>query len=230
MKPINIFMTGEWKDLIMLTFEVDKSILKPYLPKDTEIDLYKGKALLSMVAFTFSKVNFFNFAIPFHQLFGQINFRFYAKSKINGSKGVVFIKEFAPKPLIAFIANKFYNEPYFFKPIIFKKKVTQNRIDLKYQYKNASVEVSSSLQTTKPSQNTLEHFIVDRYIAFVKSKKHQTFRYNIYHKPWKIHQLKKTYLNKELLKLLPSHFVNLKLRSTLLVDGSSVKVEKGIMQ
>ena len=69
------------------------------------------------MAFTFSKVRFFGIKIPFHQKFGQINFRFYVKSKIDGTKGVVFIKEFAPKPLIALIANLFYNEPYQYKKI-----------------------------------------------------------------------------------------------------------------
>ena len=64
MDTSNIFMTGNWKDLIMSTYNIDKSILKPYLPINTEIDLYNGKALISLVAFTFSNVNFFGFKIP----------------------------------------------------------------------------------------------------------------------------------------------------------------------
>jgi uncharacterized protein len=124
MKPTNIFMKGNWTDLIVTTFEVKQEILEAYLPKDTTIDLYNGKALLSMVSFTFSKVSFFGIKIPFHQSFGQINFRFYVKSKLDGTKGVVFIKEFAPKPIIASIANWFYNETYHYKNIKLKNNKT----------------------------------------------------------------------------------------------------------
>ena len=48
MKQSSIFMTGNWQDLIMSTFEVDKKILEPYLPNNTELDLFNGKALMSM--------------------------------------------------------------------------------------------------------------------------------------------------------------------------------------
>ncbi|WP_242204878.1 DUF2071 domain-containing protein [Aestuariivivens insulae] len=230
MKPKNIFMTCEWKNLIMSTYEVDKSILEPYLPPNTELDLYQDKALISLVAFTFSKVKFFGFKIPFHQHFGQINFRFYAKSKIDGSKGVVFIREFAPKLLIALVGNKIYNEPYYFKRIRYKKHKTQDNISLKYSYQKASVQTNATLKTKEPLSNTLTHFIVDRYIAFVKSKKKTTLKYNIYHRPWKTYQPQNAHVDHNLLKLLPTNFKNLKHLSTYLIDGSEVSIQKGMLQ
>lgn len=226
----NIFMTGNWTDLIMSTFEIDKSILNPYLPLNTEIDLYNGKALISLVAFTFSNVNFFGFKIPFHQNFGQINFRFYVKSKIDGSRGVVFIKEFAPKHLIAFVGNKFYNEPYFFKPIKLKKQKTDNNIILQYSYKNSIIKINASQKTEALKPNTLKHFVVDRYIAYIKNRKHKTIRYNIYHKPWQTHKLNNSFYDENILKLLPSNFKGLKHLSTYLIDGSKVNVEKGFLK
>lgn len=230
MERAKIFMTCEWKDLIMSTYEVDKSILQPYLPPNTELDLYNGKALMSLVAFTFSKIKFFGIKIPFHQCFGQINFRFYAKSKIDGSKGVVFIREYAPKFLIAFIGNKIYNEPYYFKRINHNKYKTQNKISLKYIYQNSFIQTNTALKTEELVPKTLKHFIVDRYIAFVKNKNNKTLKYHIFHKPWKTYQLEKTFFNDNLLKLLPSNFMNLKHLSTYMVDGSKVYVQKGTLQ
>ena len=223
-------MTGHWEDLIISTFEVDKKILEPYLPNNTEIDLFNGKALMSSVAFTFSKVTFFGFKIPFHQKFGQINFRFYAKSKINGAKGVVFIKEFAPKPIIALIANTFYNEPYYFKNIHLNVNSSENEKILKYSYKR--IQLKTKINTTKKSltKKPLEEFVVDRYIAFVKSSKTETFQYKIHHKPWKIYQTKTTEIDKNIITLLPKKFRNAKLLKTCVVDGSYVSVEKGILQ
>lgn len=226
----NIFMTGNWQDLIMSTFEIDKSILEPYLPLNTQIDFYKEKALISLVAFTFSKVNFFGFKIPFHQHFGQINFRFYVKSKLDGSRGVVFIKEFAPKHLIAFVGNKFYNEPYFYKNIKLQKKKTDNHTNLQYSFQNSTIKVSATRETEELKANTLKHFVVDRYIAYIKSRKLKTVRYNIYHRPWRTYKLNSSFLDETLLTLLPSKFKGLKLISTYFIDGSKVNVEKGVLK
>ena len=230
MNQVNIFMTGNWEDLIISTFEVDKDILESYLPSNTEIDLYNGKALMSVVAFTFSKVKFFGFKIPFHQKFGQINFRFYAKSKINGAKGVVFIKEFAPKPLIALTANLLYNEPYFFRNIRLNKKTTQNNNAIKYSYKNLAVKATTHQTTKRLTKNSFDEFIVDRYIAFVKKSNTKTFQYKIYHQPWEIYQSSSIDIDKNIISMLPEKFKNAKYLKTCVVDGSTVFVEKGILQ
>lgn len=225
-----VFMTSGWEDLIISTYEVDKSILEKYLPNQTELDLYKGKALISLVAFTFSKVNFFGFKIPFHQQFGQINFRFYVKSKIDGKRGVVFIREFAPKPLMAFVANKFYNEPYYYKNIRRKKWESKNKISLEYSYKDISITANAEKSTLVLKENTPQHFIVDRYIAFVRSAGTKTYQYKIEHKPWKLYITNTINVNQKVISLLPNELQNLKLFSTYFVEGSDVKVEKGILQ
>lgn len=223
-------MRGHWEDLIITNFQIDKTILEPYLPKDTEIDLYNNKAILSMVAFTFTKVSFFGFKVPMHQNFGQINFRFYVKSKIDNTKGVVFIKEFAPKPLITLVANVLYNEPYHFKNITYNKFIKNNNVTLEYKYKGLKTVAKGSLVTNELTKNTLEHFVVDRYVAFIKNKKSETLQYKIHHKPWKLYNLDTSYFDKELLNLLPKTFKNLKHVSTCFVDGSSVAVQKGTLQ
>lgn len=223
-------MRGHWEDLIITNFQIDKAILEPYLPKDTEIDFFKNKAILSMVAFTFSKVSFFGFKVPMHQNFGQINFRYYVKSKIDNTKGVVFIKEFAPKPLITLVANIFYNEPYHFKNITYNKFIKDNEIALEYKFKGSKTGAKGSLVTDELTKNSLEHFVVDRYVAFIKNKKSETLQYKIHHKPWKLYNLDTSYFDKELLNLLPKTFKNLKHVSTCFVDGSSVSVQKGTLQ
>jgi len=223
-------MTGNWEGLIISTFEVDKEILETYLPNNTELDLHNGKALMSVVAFTFSKVKFFGIKIPFHQKFGQINFRFYAKSKINGAKGVVFIREFAPKPIIAFIANTFYNEPYYYRKIKLKQNSIENNKTIKYSYKAIDLKVTTNSITEPLTKNTLEEFVINRYIAFVKGFKTKTLQYKIYHKPWKLYQSASIEINENIISLLPKKFKNAKYVKTCVVDGSSVSVEKGILQ
>ncbi len=230
MNKSKTFMTGNWEDLIISTFEVSKNSLENYLPNNTELDLYNGKALISMVAFSFTKVKFFGVKIPFHQQFGQINFRFYVKSKIDGTIGVVFIREFAPKPMMAFIANKIYNEPFFYRKIHRNKTVSEHKVVLNYRYKNIDIKATSSLETQGLKENTLDHFVVDRYIAFVKKNNTETYQYKINHKPWKLYKTETVSTDKAILTMLPIAFKNAKQISTYVVDGSSISVEKGILQ
>ena len=226
----NTFMTGNWEDLIISTFEVESEILQKYLPNGTELDLYQGKSLISMVAFTFSKVKFFGVKVPFHQQFGEIDYRFYVKSIVDGTKGVVFIKEYAPKPLIATIANGVYNEPFFYKNIKREKKIIGEELSMEYCFPNGKVKAIAQKETRELGKNTLEHFIVDRYIAFVKSRNTKTYQYQINHKPWRIHKSSTIEIDKNSLTLLPSEFKNGKLIASYFVDGSKISVEKGILQ
>lgn len=230
MKTSNIFMTGNWENLIISTFEIDKIILEKQLPNGTELDLYNGKALLSMVAFTFSKVKFYGIKVPFHQEFGQINFRFYVKSKIDGTKGVVFFREFAPKPLMAIVANVIYNEPYHYKNIRNSNSLLKNKLTVEYSYQNIKIQAIGENRTEKLQENTLEHFIVDRYVAFIKNGKTKTYQYTIGHKLWEIYKNTRLNIDKNILSLLPSEFQNGKLIASYFVNGSAVTVEKGVLQ
>jgi len=49
------FLKARWTNLLMLNYEVDPEILKPYLPTYTVLDLWQGKALVSMVGFLLKK-------------------------------------------------------------------------------------------------------------------------------------------------------------------------------
>lgn len=226
-------MKGNWENLIIKSYSCKPEILENYLPKHVELDLYNGKGIFSMVAFTFSKVRFFGIKVPFHQLFGEINFRFYVKSKINGKKGVVFLKEYAPKPLIALVANKIFNEPFYFHKIkrdittTSKYKYINYPFLLKNKFEKLTALVANKVLELKP--NSLQEFIVERYVAFVKTK-HHTLEYKINHKPWQLHPIKKINISNKILNLLPNEFIQSKEIATYVVDGSEITVEKGILQ
>jgi len=106
-----VFLTAEWKHLVMLNYEIEPSVLVPYVPKGTELDLWNGKYLVSVVGFMFVKTRVFGIPIPFHRDFEEVNLRIYVRRKAEDGwrRGVVFIKEIVPRAAIAFTARKFYN-------------------------------------------------------------------------------------------------------------------------
>src|SRR3978361_2087110 len=100
------FLKAQWKNLLMLNYEVDPAILQPYLPPATELDLWQGKSLVSMVGFMFLEASVLGVKWPFYINFEEVNLRFYVRH-FDGKewkRGAVFISEIVPKSLIVLIS------------------------------------------------------------------------------------------------------------------------------
>ena len=115
----SVFLQAEWRYLAMLNYEVNPSVLSPFVPAGTELDSWNGRTYASLVGFMFLKTRVRGLAIPFHQNFEEVNLRFYVRRKATEEwrRGVVFIKELVPRALIAFVARKVYNENYIALPM-----------------------------------------------------------------------------------------------------------------
>src|SRR5262245_46588899 len=99
----------------MLNYEIDARVLEPRVPAGTVLDLWHGRALVSVVGFRFLGTRVRGVAIPFHTDFDEINLRFYVRRHVPDGqvrRGVVFVREFVPRAAIALCARLAYNEPY----------------------------------------------------------------------------------------------------------------------
>src|SRR5512138_986587 len=104
------FLTAEWKNLLMLNYAVDPSLLGSFVPAGTELDAFEGKTYVSLVGFEFNRTCVLGCRVPFHQNFEEVNLRFYVR---RGSKrGVVFIRELVPKYLVSAVARLLFKENY----------------------------------------------------------------------------------------------------------------------
>jgi len=110
MQRPQVFLTAEWKQLLMLNYSVDPAMLRPLLPAGTELDSFEGRTHVSLVGFQFNDTRVAGFAIPFHRSFEEVNLRFYVRR--SEKRGVVFIRELVPKIAIAATARLFYGEKY----------------------------------------------------------------------------------------------------------------------
>ena len=109
-----VFLTAEWRHLLMVNYVVDAVVLEPLVPTGTELHLWQGEAFVSVVGFRFLKTKVRGLPIPFHRDFDEVNLRFYVRRRVENEwrKGVVFIKEIVPRRAIAFVARWVYNENY----------------------------------------------------------------------------------------------------------------------
>lgn len=228
----NTFLKANWENLIMANYEVEPSILKPYLPKGVELDFYKYKTYVSLVGFMFKKTSLFGLPIPFFGSFEEINLRFYVR-KVEGKKikkGVVFINETVPFKIVALLANKLYKEHYISIP-------TKNTIDIgehkhinyEWKMKNKwnSITVQSDTNKYKIEPSSIEEFIFERYFGFTKLSPSRTQEYRIHHPRWMTHKILNNNIDCDFRTMYGDAFSNLNNQapnSIIMAEGSQVSV------
>ena len=96
MNKEKVFLTANWNYLLLINYAVPKEVLRPFLPKDCELTLWKDQAFISIVGFQFNNTKVFKVKWPFFTNFLEINLRFYLSYK--GKRAVRFLREYVPLP------------------------------------------------------------------------------------------------------------------------------------
>ena len=76
------FLTAEWRYLAMLNFEIAPAVLRPLVPRGTELDTFAGRALVSVVGFRFLDTRVRGVPVPLHRNFDEVNLRFYVRRAV----------------------------------------------------------------------------------------------------------------------------------------------------
>jgi len=186
------FLQAEWRDLLMLNYEVPPEVLKPYLPAYTELDLWEGKALVSMVGFMFMNTRVLGVKWPWHVNFEEVNLRFYVRY-FDGQvwkRGAVFISEIVPLTIIPIVANNLYNEHY--KAMPMRHSVTGKDEQTKYLYewklKGQWNKLGATVNNTfvPIEAGSAEEFIFEHYWGYNFINESTTLEYAVEHMPWQI--------------------------------------------
>lgn len=228
------FLTAQWNNLLMLNYEVDPEILKPYLPPVTELDLWQGKALVSMVGFLFKNTRVFGVKWPMHVDFEEVNLRFYVKyfDGKEWKRGAVFISELVPRRVISVIANSLYNEPYRALPMRHSiTPVDANHTEylyewmLKGKWNKLGAVVNNQKSAIKPG--SAEDFIFEHYWGYNKLRDNSTLEYQVEHVSWQINEVKTAVFDADIVELYGKEFVpylSAKPYSAFFADGSDIAV------
>jgi uncharacterized protein YqjF (DUF2071 family) len=75
------FLTASWRYLALLNYEVPPALLRPLVPIGTELDMWGGATLASIVGFRFLDTRVLGISIPGHRDFDEINLRFYVRRR-----------------------------------------------------------------------------------------------------------------------------------------------------
>lgn len=228
-----VFLTAEWRKLIMANYVVAPSLLQPFLPAGTELDQYNNKCFISLVGFMFKKVKVKGFSIPWHRHFPEINLRFYVKHFENGQwkRGVVFISEIVPKHAITFVANTLYNEHYITMPVKYDWIEEENELLVCYQWKKGGrwnkLQVVSETVATSLVINSEEEFITEHFWGYSAISLNKTAAYQVSHPRWEIYKVNEYMIDCDFETLYGTKFSFLnkeKPVSVFLAEGSPVSI------
>jgi uncharacterized protein YqjF (DUF2071 family) len=228
------FLTANWKNLVMLNYEVDPAVLKPYLPAATELDIWQGKALVSMVGFLFHDTRVLGVKWPGHVNFEEVNLRFYVRhyDGTEWKRGTVFVSEIVPKAIIPLIANTLYKEHYRKLPmrhsiIPVDDQHTQYLYGwkLKGRWNELGATVNNSF--TAIQAGSAEEFILEHYWGYNRLTDANSLEYQVEHVPWRIASITDYIFDADIKELYGDGFVpflTAKPYSAFFAAGSEINV------
>ena len=192
---MSVFLKANWENIVMVNYEVSEDLLSKYLPKGVSIDLFNGKAYVSLVGFMFKNTKLFN--VPIFKLgtFEEINLRFYVSRKVGNEtrRGVVFINETVPYKAVAWLANVLYKEHYTTIPTRHHWDYTKEYKAIKYEWlvnrKWNSIALSAMKEKKVMMENSFENFIFEHYYGYTKYNEQTTQEYQIAHPSWLINDI-----------------------------------------
>jgi uncharacterized protein len=232
-----VFLSAEWRYLVMLNYEVERTLLERYVPRGTVLDSFDGRTYVSLVAFQFRRTKLFgSLPIPFHANFAEVNLRFYVRRNAGHEdrRGVVFIAEIVPRWAVAKIARFAYQENYFCLP-------TKHRVDMHGSVKTAEygwrlngvwckLSAQTSAGSAQPADGSLEQFITEHYWGYSAQRNGDALEYHVSHPPWNIWSSSAAGFEGDASELYGPELGKVLQRppdSAFIADGSPVIVSKG---
>jgi uncharacterized protein YqjF (DUF2071 family) len=230
------FLTAEWRHLAILNFVINPSALHPYVPAGTELDLWNGRTLVSLVGFMFLNTRVRGVPIPFHRNFEEVNLRFYVRRRTHEGwrRGVVFIKELVPRTAVAVAARLVYGENYSAVPMSHRIEASTagerplRRVSYRWRFKATAyeIEVTAGGESRQISAGSEEAFVTEHYWGYGRRRKH-TLEYQVLHPQWRVWPAQTAAFRGDVSLLYGGQFVeclSAAPRSALLAEGSSVTV------
>ncbi len=220
----------------MVNYTVDPKVLVPFVPRGTELDLWQGRAKVSLIGFRFLQTRLLGIPVPFHTDFEEVNLRFYVVRRVGTEvrRGVTFIREIVPKPAIAWTALAFYNEPYLAMPMKHSLSTTSAGCEAEYQWgprgQMNALTMNADPEFAPMNPDSEEAFIAEHYWGYCPQRNGSTIEYQVKHPSWNIAAARSTQIDVDWQRLYGDSFAHLAdalPASAFLAKGSAVSVGFG---
>ncbi len=228
-------MTAQWLDLLIASYRVDPSLLEPHLPSGLELLEWQGAPHVSLVAFDFNRVRMWGLAVPGHTRFPEWNLRFYVRTtEREPRRGVVFIRELAPRRLVSLGARLLYNEPYETRPMTRtsgpREQGTAHAHSLRHRTGEMTLGWIAGDGAVIPPDDSEAHFFKEHSWGFGRTRSGATMVYRVDHPVWQTREITSLAINIDGHSLYGDTWAFIGQRepdSVVFADGSDVRVYPG---
>ena len=230
-------LTGAWRSLVMLNWEVDPGLLRPFVPRGTELDAWNGKTFVSCVGFLFEETRVLGIPVPFHTRFEEVNLRFYVgrQGPEGWRRGVCFIREIVPRWAVAFLARAIYNERYVSMPMRHAVRLGADGGEVEYGWRHAGrwsalrARVSGAPKPLVAGSE--EEFITEHYWGYAAQRDGGTVEYQVEHPSWRVWSADESALDADVAALYGAEFaapLAAPPSSAFVADGSPITVRRAV--
>jgi uncharacterized protein YqjF (DUF2071 family) len=183
------FLTARWSDLLLVTYVVPGDALTPHLHPALKPDLWGGAAHVSLVAFRFLETRIVGVPVPGCRNFPEVNLRTYVRH--GSDRGVMFVRELVPSPVVAGVARLLYNEPY--EAASMKARIEPDvegsvRAQFDWRFGGAlhRLAVRGSRETSLPAAGSDAFLTKEHEWGFGRTRNGRLLRYRVRHPEWPV--------------------------------------------
>jgi len=188
-------LLADWMGVVFIHYEVPITELQPHVP--FQIDLFEGKAYVSLVAFTMQRMRPFRGGRLTAWLLKPIarndflNLRTYVRH--NGEPGIYFMTEWMNNPFSVRLGPITFGLPYNFGDLkyqnghetnVLRGAVCEKTNQQSFTYQARLVQK----HFTQCTAGSLDEFLLERYTAFTSHGINRRF-FRIWHSPWRQQRL-----------------------------------------
>jgi uncharacterized protein YqjF (DUF2071 family) len=223
------FLTAQWRNLFLATYPVPPSLLEKRLPPGLQLDTRDSNAFVSLVGFEFLDTRVLGVPWPGYRNFAELNLRFYVHHA--GVRGVVFVREFVPQRLVAWMARTLSNEPYLAAPLRAARQEDEQSLSMDYRLTFAGREhritVTGGKPAFRPAEGSDEHFFKEHHWGYGVTRRGQPIRYQVDHPVWDVYPVRSYSVDLDWTNVYGPEWESLGQTapySTVLAAGSAIRV------
>jgi uncharacterized protein YqjF (DUF2071 family) len=232
MKAPGRFLTAEWNNLVLFNYAIDPALLAPHVPAGTELDVFEGRAYVSLIGFEFNRTRVLGVPVPLHRSFEEVNLRLYVRR--GARRGVAFIRELVPRYAVAAIARSVFSENYQCVPMSHRIHAHEDAIEAEFAWGAARSQCMMRMETEGaaylPAEGSLAQFITEHYWGYSAQRDGGALEYEVQHPQWPVREARRAEFMGDAKDFYGAEFAKVLERppdSAFFAPGSAVTVFKG---
>jgi len=182
-------MAQRWNDLLFIHRPADVDTLRSLVPPALTLDLYEGRAWVSVTPFYLSHLRPRGIPpLPWVSEFPELNVRTYVT--VGGKPGVYFFSLDAGNPLAVYGARALYRLPYF-RASMSVREARDGTIHYHSRRTHRTAPAAEFVGRYRPAgavthskPGSLDHWLTERYCLYALDTARRVFRAEIHHHPW----------------------------------------------